>query len=245
MAAKLIEVADGVSIFASSTLDAQIIYNEIFRDGCYDHVELPDEPFVVDVGAHIGLFAMFVTGRAPRAEILAFEPSPETAALLRRNLELHHLTNVAVREVALGAVDERDVRFTHYPMAPGNSTRYPEDKALQKEVMARTLSMKLVERVHQGHELSVDVERLASHLPAGRRVDLLKVDVEGAELDVLRGIDAHQWPLIAQVLAEVQDLDGRLSAVSDLLAGHGFELTISPAPLADPDFLISIVHAKR
>lgn len=52
------------------------------------------------------------------------------------------------------------------------------------------------------------------------RVDLLKIDVEGAELDVLRGIDQKDWPTIRQVsntapiLSEVQYLTGRSSSSS-------------------------------
>jgi FkbM family methyltransferase len=245
MPTKLFEIADGVSLYVSSTVDAQFIYDEIFKEGCYDAIALPSAPFVVDVGAHIGVFALFMTGRAPGAEIVAFEPSPETADLLRRNIELHGLAGVAVHQIALGAIAERAVTFTHYAMAPGNSTRYPQDKELQKTVMARTISPRVVERVHLARELTVDVERLASYLPAGRRVDLLKIDVEGAELDVLRGIDPPQWPLIQQVLVEVQDLNGRLRAVTDLLSGHGFTLTVSPAPMADPDYLMWIVQARR
>src|SRR5262249_60403938 len=41
-------------------------------------------------------------------------------------------------------------------------------------------------------------------------IDLLKVDVEKAELDVLEGIEATDWPRIRQVVVEVHDLDGRL-----------------------------------
>ena len=63
------------------------------------------------------------------------------------------------------------------------------------------------------------------------RVDLLKIDVEGAELDVLRGIDQKDWPTIRQVSntapisSEVQYLTGRSSSSSSCCAWVDHELT--------------------
>src|SRR5262249_4228464 len=54
------------------------------------------------------------------------------------------------------------------------------------------------------------------------RIDLLKVDVEKAELDVLLGLDEEDWPKVQQIVPEVHDLDGRLRRLVDLLEGHGF-----------------------
>jgi FkbM family methyltransferase len=53
-------------------------------------------------------------------------------------------------------------------------------------------------------------------------IDLLKIDVESAELDVLRGIRDEDWPRIRQVAAEVHDDEGRLEAVTHLLRSSGF-----------------------
>jgi len=52
-------------------------------------------------------------------------------------------------------------------------------------------------------------------------VHLIKVDVEGAELNVLRGITAEDWVRIQQVVVEVHDSGGRLGAVRALLSGVG------------------------
>ena len=52
-------------------------------------------------------------------------------------------------------------------------------------------------------------------------VDLLKVDAEGMEGEVLLGVDRADWPRIRQVVVEVHDVDGRLAAITALLAGVG------------------------
>ena len=55
-----------------------------------------------------------------------------------------------------------------------------------------------------------------------RRIDLLKIDVEGDELEVLRGIAADDWPLIEQIALEVHDREGRLGKVEALLRQQGY-----------------------
>jgi FkbM family methyltransferase len=54
------------------------------------------------------------------------------------------------------------------------------------------------------------------------RVDFLKVDVEGAELDVLRGIEPGDWPKIQMLAAEVHDIDHRVAKIRAMLAAAGF-----------------------
>ena len=103
--------------------------------------------------------SVYVKRRHPQARLLAFEPSPNTQNLLRRNIALRGLDEVTVADVALGARrgPVSDVTFT-YSRSPGNSTRYPHEKERQKQVMARTLPAKH-KHVHRGHEISVAVER--------------------------------------------------------------------------------------
>eukprot|EP01046_Picozoa_sp_COSAG06_P056596 COSAG06_NODE_10758_length_1622_cov_1.673670_2_plen_252_part_00 len=57
-------------------------------------------------------------------------------------------------------------------------------------------------------------------------IDLLKIDVEGAELDVMQGFEDAQWKIVRQVVAEVHDHEGRLQAVQDLLQKAGFHVTV-------------------
>ncbi len=51
-------------------------------------------------------------------------------------------------------------------------------------------------------------------------VDLLKIDVERAELDVLAGLDDCDWPKVQQLVMEVHDIEDRLQVVEQLLRGQ-------------------------
>jgi len=61
-------------------------------------------------------------------------------------------------------------------------------------------------------------ERASGRLPADADVALLKIDVERAELAVLRGVSAADWPRVRSVAMEVHDAGGALAAVKRLLA---------------------------
>lgn len=62
------------------------------------------------------------------------------------------------------------------------------------------------------------------------RVDLLKIDVEGHELEVLRGLREEHWPRVQQLIVEVADLNGRLDAVIRLLEAKGFTVSVAQEP---------------
>ncbi|MCW2935282.1 MAG: hypothetical protein JWM19_6244 [Actinomycetia bacterium] len=244
-AAKLIELEPGFTVFASSVLEARFVHKEIFLEHCYDISSLPSRPLVADVGANIGLFSVFVKRRYPDAQIFAFEPAPRTAAVLRQNIGLHQLDGVTVHEVALGSRPEHDVPFSYFPAVPGSSTRYPEQTGPAKAALGRFYSAKVADRLYQGSSITVRVQTLSDYLDAGRAVDLLKIDAEGAELDVLLGISPAHWRLIQLAILEVHDYDGRLAAVCDLLSEQGMEPSAAPAPLFEEQVRAYLVRAVR
>jgi len=61
-------------------------------------------------------------------------------------------------------------------------------------------------------------------------IDLVKIDVEGAELEVLQGIDDADWPDIGQLLVEVHDVDGRVDVCRELLSSKGYAVAVEPDP---------------
>ena len=126
---------------------------------------VPRDGHCIDVGAHRGDVLADLLRAAPAGRHLAYEPLPELAAGLRRAFPA-----VEVRERALAAeAGERE--FVHVVGNPGWSgfRRRPTPGA---------------ERFDR---LRVTVERLDDALPDGFRPAFVKIDVEGAELEVLLG----------------------------------------------------------
>jgi hypothetical protein len=73
-------------------------------------------------------------------------------------------------------------------------------------------------------ESFINCDGSSMHVDKEMDIDLIKIDVEGSELLVLQGLDDKWWRRIRQLVAEVYDIDGRLSAVIDLLKARGFGL---------------------
>ncbi|OWV05650.1 hypothetical protein B5D80_17835 [Micromonospora wenchangensis] len=235
---------DRLTVWAPYEAEARWQYDEIFSHRCYDGVQIEPDGIVIDVGANIGLFTLFLKRKFPDARVRAFEPMPQLAQALRRNIEEQQLDAVSVNQRALGTRQERAV-FEYYPLAPGNSTRYPADKELQIAVLSHEAPEEFIRSHYRAEPVAVQVDRLSDHLAPDEHVGLVKIDVEGAELDVLHGIDHHHWGLIDQFLLEVQDLDGRLAAVTALLEAHDFTVAVEPSPLIPPEIRTFLVAAVR
>jgi FkbM family methyltransferase len=127
---------------------------------------------VVDAGAHVGQYAMVASRRVgPGGRVHAFEPHPDLYRVLRRNLERAGCTNAVAQPLALGGVPEERSFFLH-----------PVDN-----LGASSLRASAPDRDQPA--VRVQVTTLDAYLAAHdvTRVDLLKVDVEGAERDLLAG----------------------------------------------------------
>ena len=120
---------------------------------------------VLDVGAHRGLYLRQATRLAPKGEHIAIEPLPELARLLRRRFPRADVREVAVSDQP-GTSQFR--RVLSAPGYSGFSRREYDDYEERVEL------------------IQVRVERL-DDIVGDRPVRFVKIDVEGVELDVLRG----------------------------------------------------------
>lgn len=246
-----VRLPDGRTVRGSRS-DAQFLYTEIFTNKCYEQhgIQISGTPVVVDVGANIGLFALRVTDLAPQARVYCFEPVPPTYACLQANVAAR--AGVRTFNTALMAAPQA-LEITFYPHTPGNSTLFPKQKAreiehvseawtlrrmwhwskLQALVMALTYPV-FHRLFHRGAARTLrdarsyhcqamtldqlfETQRLES-------VDLLKVDVEGAERAVFEGLSQPHLERVRQLVVEVSpDQKPWLPAFEARLSRAGFD----------------------
>jgi FkbM family methyltransferase len=169
---------------------------------------------VLDIGAHHGLYTLLASKRVGRTgKVISFEPSPRERRQLKRNLRLNFCSNVLVEPFALGS--ERS-QTELYVVAGGedgcNSLRPPVVDAETQPVRVDVVSLDEV------------VARIGL-----TKADFVKLDVEGGELDVLKGASrVLQFSPRPVLLVEVYDIRTgpwgyRAYEIVRFLAGIGYQ----------------------
>lgn len=163
---------------------------------------------VIDIGAHVGYYSLlFAKCVGPAGRVFSFEPLPENLALLRKNIELNHLNNVRCFESALfSGAKELCLAVPDESPNSGDGSVIHDRGGKHILVSATTL-----DSFCAGHDL---------------QPDLLKMDVEGAEYDVLMGATETIARCRPELLIELHHFDGSLAAhpVPDLLSGWGYQM---------------------
>ena len=118
----------------------------------------------VDVGANIGTHSVYAADLVgSEGQVFSFEPVPETLRILKDNLALNNVTNAIVDDCCLS--DGNGISVLHVNLDSAKTSL-----------------------VRQGSSaIKVTTKTLDTALPAGVRIDILKIDVEGADYAVLRG----------------------------------------------------------
>lgn len=193
---RTIKLRGGASIsYRCNRGDIQGI-REVFLDETY---RLPDwcrPRTVIDLGANIGLTSLWYAGRYPLDHVIAVEPVPRNAALLRSNL----LVNRVASTVVEAAVGPRGGRASFTLARESNRGQLAEGGDLEVRVVTMP-------------EL-IDV--------LGARVNLLKMDIEGGEQDLLTQGDLGWIDEIDAIIAEFHPTLVDYPQLTETLVNKGF-----------------------
>ncbi|MCC2680650.1 MAG: Methyltransferase FkbM [Nitrosospira multiformis] len=137
---------------------------------------LPPDGSFIDVGANIGTFTLVAAHRAVRGQVHAFEPSAHHFARLAHNIELNDFKNVTLNRKGLYDQPGEAVLFLPSQMGEMNNSG------------AASLYTSGLEETRQVSE-AVSLIRLDDYVREKSigRVDIIKIDIEGAELKALEG----------------------------------------------------------
>lgn len=165
-----------------------------------DYGRLAPGIVVVDIGANIGVFSLFAAASGA-SRVLAFEPSQESFELLERNISANGLGHViGAQRAAVTDTADRTVLFPR-----------------------RSSVMNVIDGGEGDALDEVTTTTLDAILQSQPKVDLLKIDCEGAEYDILLSSSTSTYQRFERLVAELHG--GRQDEIMNHLVSRGFELS--------------------
>lgn len=183
-------------------------YKEIFESSVYDRFDLKRDWIVIDCGANIGLYTIKVAPKVKK--VISIEPNPHNFNMLLLNLKINRLKNVVPLNLA---VYSRKKLIKIYGEGPTSSIFKPRHSEIYEKVVA------------------IPLDSITKEL---RKIDLLKIDVEGAEIEVLKGA-SNTLKKTRNLILEVHPFLVDDKKVWEILEKYSFRLK----KYSHPDPLIS------
>jgi FkbM family methyltransferase len=149
---------------------------EIFEEECYKFQTKKPSPFIIDCGSNIGLSVIYFKKLFPNSKIIGFEPDPNIYRILKENIVSNNFDEIELVNKAIWNTDSE----TYFRIEGGFSGRIP----LREDTKSRTL---------------IETTRLSHHMK--ENIDLLKLDIEGAEIEVLFEIE-DKLKLVERIFIE-------------------------------------------
>jgi FkbM family methyltransferase len=202
---------------------ASHVSSQIFWFGCYSRDQLPlldrllrPEHIVLDIGANEGEQTVFAAKRVPRGHVFAFEPSSVVRERLSRNIAANALRNVTVLPNALSDKPGRMTLFRSAERFSDGSYNDGMNTLHAREGVASAME-----------EVTVDTVDGFVERERPPHVDLIKIDIEGAEWSVLAGARATIAESRPLIILEVENAPaaaaGHTAAeILDLVRSFGY-----------------------
>lgn len=172
----------------------EVLVDDAYHLDCLPWGPSSERPLsVLDIGAHVGSFAVTVAQRYPSATISCYEPSPDSAVYLRANVTANNLApRVQIHEAAVAS---KPGSVHLYSAEAASCEASTIDPGLGPDGRAPTFAVCR----------AVDLETALGSLGA---VDLVKMDCEGAEYDIVLNSDVSCWEHVSCVLLEYHPVAG-------------------------------------
>lgn len=181
----------------------QFIKKEIFDQEIYKFKSENDTPYILDCGANIGLSIIYFKQLFPNAEIVGFEPDDKVFKALKYNIEIFNFKNV---ELVKKACWNKETVLKFYSEGADSGRRAQNFDTVN----------------------IIEVETVTLKKYLSRKVDLLKIDIEGAENEVLENIRALLVN-VERIFVEFHSFVGMeqmLPEILKILKEAGFRLNI-------------------
>jgi len=205
---------NGLLFYFINQEEFERLWKNIFKKEEYK-IDLNNfKPLIFDIGAHIGLATLYFKSKYPQAEIIAFEPNPQTAKIFRLNIKANHLKKVKVIEAAVWN-------------KKGHKSLYVDKISKNPWTWGDSLVENIWGNKIPPQSILVKTLRLSSFLT--KPVDLLKLDVEGTEYAIIKE-SAKKLNLVKNIILEYHKTpktnpENQLKPILKILKEANFKFT--------------------
>ncbi|MBU4269702.1 FkbM family methyltransferase [Candidatus Dependentiae bacterium] len=193
-------------ILSNTNTEFYTLYQEIFTEKLYYFDLKNEKPFIVDCGSNIGMSILFFKLLYPNSEILGFEPSNINFNLLKKNIENNKLDNTKIFKKALSnKIESLKLYGTGTPLGSIISDN-PHNRS--------------------NYEI-IETDLLSNYI--NKKVDLLKIDTEGAETLIIEDLDSkNKLNFIDKIIMEYHHFttQNKLSNLLSILEKNNFAYQI-------------------
>lgn len=202
---------EGFWVESNSVEELKGLEKEIFRKNIY-WVELENmKPRILDIGAHVGLASLYFKKTYPGSRILAIEPFGPNYEKLLGNIEMNNIGNIETRRVAVSA--------------SGGVYNMYFDRSKDRWYSTAGRTRGGWDRTQESDSIKVDSVKL-SELLSEHEYDLVKIDIEGEEVSVIKQA-SDKLNRVGNIVIEYHPVDGNsLDVLVRLLKVRGFEVEV-------------------
>lgn len=208
-------IVDGYTIYYDNKVSAEQTIDEIFYQQVYAFHTNNPASLIIDGGSNIGIATLFFKKCYPAAKIICFEPDPVSFKLLEKNMVVNNLSNVTLFNAALS-----DIK--------GKAQFYGQVDVGDPDTRGNSLLPAWGLQRQTSSVIEVDAVPLSDYIQAP--VDLLKLDIEGAEQKVLQAL-GDKLALVKEIILEFHEASAiqssnSLEATIALLVQQNFAVTL-------------------
>lgn len=183
----LFEPKKGVKFLTRNIYEKFIIFETWFHNPyTKNFYEIKEDDIVVDVGGHLGSFAIFVSQKARKGQIIVYEPAKDNFDTLVKNIDLNNAANVIIHNKAV-THQNGEIEFYSSDTITSSGSLF-ENGVSSKKTKVRSVMLQDIFKQNK-----ID------------RIDFLKIDVEGAEYDMLLSSDKRILSRVKCLALEYHD----------------------------------------
>ena len=155
-----LRLPNGILLQVADVTSFFAMYRSIFLQRIYDFQTSTRKPIIIDCGANIGLSVLFFKWLYPKSTVIAYEADKQIFSILQKNIESAGVKNIELHEQAVWK------KNTKLSFLPDHADGGAIDEKIKSDVTVRAINF-------------------ATELKKYSHIDFLKIDIEGAELEVL------------------------------------------------------------